>query len=84
MKNIIHIYSIVSRSVLLRMRIVSDKSCGEKESIDFMLSNFYFENQAMCETMWKNIVESDRPPMIIGRMPVACWITKTTDTLKNM
>ena len=45
-----------------------------------MFSNFYFESHAVCESMWKNIVESNRPQMIIWRMRVACWITKTTHT----
>ena len=29
--------------------------------------------------MWKNTVESDRPPMKIRRMRIACWILKATD-----
>jgi hypothetical protein len=30
--------------------------------------------------MWKNIVEPDRPCMTIWRMPIACRITKATNT----
>ena len=29
--------------------------------------------------MWKNIVQPDRPQMTIGRMCIACWITKATE-----
>jgi hypothetical protein len=45
-----------------------------------MFSIFFFENCAICETMWKNIVESDRPQVAIWRMRVAGWITNATDT----
>jgi len=30
--------------------------------------------------MWKNIVEPGRPQMTIGRMRIACWIPKATNT----
>ena len=30
--------------------------------------------------MWKNIVEPDRPQLIIWRMRIACWIPKATNT----
>jgi hypothetical protein len=40
---------------------------------------FFFENRAVCEIMWKNIVESDRPQMTIWRMPFECWVTEATD-----
>jgi len=39
---------------------------------------FFFENRAICEIMWKNIVEPDRPQMRILRMRIACWIPKAT------
>jgi hypothetical protein len=42
--------------------------------------SFFFENSAVYEIMWKNMVEPDRPQMIIRRMRFACWITKDTDT----
>jgi len=50
------------------------------QNTHFMFSNFYFESHADYEAVWKNIVESNRPQMIIWRMRVACWITKTIDT----
>jgi len=42
--------------------------------------NFFFENRAVCEIMWKNIVEQGRPQMTIWRMRIACWIPKATNT----
>ena len=63
------------------MRNVSDKSCRENQNTDFVFNNFFsFENRAVCEIMWKNIVETDRPTMTVWRMRIACWIPQTTDT----
>ena len=47
-----------------------------------MFKNLFFppENRAVYEIMWKYIVEPDRPQMKMGRMRIACWITKATDT----
>ena len=76
-------FMVISRSVLLRMRNVSDKSCAESRNTYFMFSNFFFpENHAVYEIMWKNVVHSDRPQMgnRIRRMRFACWITKATNT----
>jgi hypothetical protein len=41
---------------------------------------FFFENHAVYEIMWKNIVEQDRPQMTLWSMRVACWIPKATNT----
>ena len=64
------------------MRNVSDKSCRENQNKHFTLNNFLPENRAVYEIMWKTMVEPDRPLMAIRRMRFACWMTKTTDTLK--
>ena len=45
-----------------------------------MLNNNFFENCAVCEIMWENVVERVRPQMIIWRMRIACWIPKATNT----
>jgi hypothetical protein len=37
---------------------------------------FFKEKHAVCELMWKNIVERSRPQMKIWRMRIACWIPK--------
>ena len=57
-------FFIISRSVLLRMRNVSDKSCGENQNTHFMFKNFFFGNHAVCVVMWKNITEPGRPQII--------------------
>ena len=38
-----------------------------------------FEIRSVYETMWKNIVEPDRPQVTIWRMRITCWIPKATD-----
>jgi len=41
---------------------------------------FFFENCAVYETMWKNIVERDWLQMTIWRMRVSCWLPRATNT----
>ena len=43
-------------------------------------NNFFFENCAVYEVMWENIVQPDRPQMAIWRMRIACWVSKGTKT----
>jgi len=73
-------FVIKSRSVLLRLRDVSDNSFRENQNTHFVFSNFFFENRSVYEKTWKNIVERGRPQMTTWRMRIACWIPKTTDT----
>jgi hypothetical protein len=54
-------FFVISRSVRLRMRNVSDKSCREKQNTHFKLNNLFSENRAVYEIMWKNMKKSDRP-----------------------
>jgi len=56
---------IISCSVLLRIRNFSDKNCRETQNTHFISNNFFFENNAIYEIMWKNVVETDRPQMTI-------------------
>jgi hypothetical protein len=44
-----------------------------------VFNSFYFENHAVCEIMWKNMVEPDRPQMTIWRMRIAWWLPEATD-----
>jgi len=54
-------FLIISRSVLLRMKNVSDKSCT-KTRTHFRFKNFFSENRAEYEKMWKKkIVQSGTP-----------------------
>ena len=49
---------MVSRSIILRMRSVSGKSCSEETHF------LFFQNSAVCEKiMCKNVVETDRVQM---------------------
>ena len=54
-------FEVVSRSVLLRMKNVSGKNYRETRYTHFMFNDFFFffffENRAVYEIMWKNIVE---------------------------
>jgi hypothetical protein len=61
----------ISRSLLLRMRNASDKSCRGIQNTHFMLNNVFVKNRAFYEIMWKNIVERSRT-QTIWRMCIAC------------
>ena len=73
------IFLIICLSAFLRMRKVSDESRREKQNIHFVFNNFFLENHAVYEIMWKNIVQPDRPQIIL-RMRIACRIHR----LQNM
>jgi hypothetical protein len=62
------------------MRNVSDKSYIENQNTPVVFSNFFSENRAFCEIIWKNILERGRPHMTIWRMRIVCWIFKETNT----
>jgi len=46
----------------------------------FVFNNVFFKNRAVCEIMWKNIIEPDGPQIAIWRMRIACWLPKGTNT----
>jgi hypothetical protein len=50
----------ISRSVLRRMRTVSDRSCRENQNTHFIFKNLvsFKKNRAVYELMWKNTVEA--------------------------
>jgi hypothetical protein len=74
-------FMTISLHILLRVRNVSNKCCREKRLILCSTTFFFPDNRVVCKTMWKNMVEPERPQMTIGRMRFTCWITKTTHTL---
>ena len=45
-----------------------------------MSKNFFSENRAVYEIMWKNIVDPDRPQVTVWSICNACWIPKATNT----
>jgi hypothetical protein len=56
------------------MRNVSDENCREK----IRFNKCCFKNRAVYETMWKNVLQPDRPQMTTWSF--ACSINKATDT----
>jgi hypothetical protein len=54
---------IISRSVIVKMRNVSDEGCRENENTRFVFNSFFFllEIRAVYGIMWKNIVGTGRP-----------------------
>jgi hypothetical protein len=56
------------------------QSCRENHNTHFMFNAFFFEKPTVYQTMWKNIVQPDRPQITIWRMCIAYCITKATDT----
>jgi hypothetical protein len=80
-----HFFTIFC-SVLLRMRNVSDKSYGENHNTHFSsiyVYIFFFENPTAYGILWKNIVNPNRPRMIVWCMRVACWIPQATNTVSE-
>jgi len=43
----------------------------DKIKTHFIFNNVFFENRAVCEIMWINIVEPERPQMTIWRVGIA-------------
>jgi hypothetical protein len=52
----------------------------EKIETHNLCSAAFFENRAVCVTMWGNIVEPEKPQMTVWRMRIACWTTKSINT----
>jgi len=52
----------------------------QKIKTHILCSVTFFENRAVCEIMWENVVERGRTQMAIWRMSIACWIPKATNT----
>jgi hypothetical protein len=75
-------FLIAPRSVLLRMRNITDKICREDQNTHFIFNNFFprkswrvWENVEKC---WRAILATDKN--IIRRMRIACCIHKATNT----
>jgi len=58
-------FMIISHSVRLGMRNVSDQSCRGSQNTQFMLKNFFSESHAIYHIIWKNVVEPDRAQMTL-------------------
>jgi hypothetical protein len=51
---------IASRSVLLRIRNISDQNFRESQNTRFS-SIFFLESRAIDKKMWENVLQPDRP-----------------------
>jgi hypothetical protein len=60
--------------------MVSDNSSTENQNTHYRFNNFFPENRAVYEVMWKNTVQPDRPEKKIWRIYTACWISMATNT----
>ena len=70
-----------SRWILLIMRNVSDKRCGETQNTLFIFSQFFRKSCLLWDSVAKyGSVRRTTDVNIICSMCVACWITKATDT----
>jgi hypothetical protein len=54
--------------------------CTENQNTHFTSDNYFSENRAVYEIMWKNTADPDRSQMTIRRMRSACWKPKATNT----
>jgi hypothetical protein len=70
----IYLAQLFLKWIIFRTKVV------EKKHTSTMFSNFFFQNRAVYEIMWKNIVERGRPQMTIWRIRLSCWIPKAKNT----
>ena len=56
----------------------------EKIKTHILCSINVYENRAVYEIMWKNMVVTDRLQITVWRMRITCWIPKAADTHSNM
>ena len=73
-------FLIVSCTVLLRMKNVSDKRSKENQNTHIVFNDFCLKHCALSEIMWKNMVDWGRPQMTKLHMHIPCWIHKATNT----
>jgi len=62
------------------MKNISDKFVEKIKNSILCIIFFFSENRTVYETMWKNAVEPDRPPMTTYGTRITCWIPKATNT----
>jgi hypothetical protein len=55
----------------------------EEIKAHFMFNNFYVENRAVFEIIWKSGVDSDRSQKKIWRIRIAYYIPKGTNTFSE-
>ena len=75
-------FLIISRSLLLRLRNGLDNSCRENQNPHFISKNI-FGYRAVCDVMWKDTVDSDRPQIIVKCMRLTCGISRLKREYRN-
>ena len=71
---------IISHSVLIKMRNVSDKHCREYQDIHFMFNNFFFQKSCHLQDVKKyGTAKQATDDNIIWSMCFAFWINTATD-----
>jgi hypothetical protein len=59
------------------------KSYGENQNT-FYIEYLFEKNNDVCEIMWKNMIETDRPQMTVWYMHIACGILRLKTHTQNM
>jgi hypothetical protein len=75
-----HTFLIISHSILLGMRKVSDKVVEKIGTHFISKSFFFFFNRAVYKTMRTNVLQPGSSQMTVCSMCIACWMTKAADT----
>jgi len=57
--------AVIYCSLLLRTGNILDKTCREYQNTNLMSNNFFSENSAVYEVMWKNMLQPERQKMKI-------------------
>jgi len=75
-------FLILSRSLLLRTKNISETSCRENQNTHFVFNNVFLFFRKSCRLLiWKKTwLKPDRPHMTIWRMRIARWITEAANT----
>jgi hypothetical protein len=79
MKTNTNFLSCLAQFFFLEWKNIAHESCRENRSTYFIFVNCFSESRSVCDIMWNNYVERDRPQMTIWRMRIAYWIPKATN-----
>ena len=60
-----HIYDDISLNFSYNEKSFRKKNCRENQNTRFIFKKFFFENRAVYEIMWKNMLEPDRSQMTV-------------------
>jgi hypothetical protein len=71
----------LSRWIVMSLRKASDKICGESQNIELCSLIFFWISCPLCYSVKQyGTARQATDDDIIGRMHIACWVTKITDT----